>query len=69
VLQAREVLFRIEETLADADAAVQHLEAAARTLPESASARPRSPAPRRYSMTTPVRDGIVGTRTEVIDRA
>jgi len=31
--QAREVLFRIEETLADADAAVQ-LEAAARTLPE-----------------------------------
>ena len=33
--QAREVLFRIEETLADADAAVQ-LEAAARTLPEPA---------------------------------
>lgn len=33
--QAREVLFRIEETLADADAAVQ-LEAAARTLPAPA---------------------------------
>jgi hypothetical protein len=42
VRQAREVLFRIEETLADADAAV-HLEAAARTLPESAVRGPDRP--------------------------